>query len=427
MNTLRIVVLGSSYSSAAVFYYLEKLLTRTREPVDLLLIADKNYYCFEELLPQCLSDSCEIGAISQNFRDIGFIKAGVSYLEISVLDIDLNRKIIITPNGEISYQYLVLAPSYNLPDSDGNLFNLNTPLDVLKIKNNITKNLELAVVESNPEIKRKLLSVSIIGGNQKGIEVALSISDFTRSQIKKKYHELNESMFKVNVIEEHSVLLLSKDPFYNARFFYTVNKKKVTVLVNSKITEIEKDKIIINGEKEIPSGTIINCAMSRMPSLINKLPLKKDASGAANVDLYMKADSIEDVFAIGEFAKCIDLSDSTTKSLFVLNMEARLCANNVIAKINNNPLKPIKTNLLIDFHSLGCRDTLLVAQGLHFDGFIPWLFQRLFYICYMLQPCVKVRVFVNFIISLVGLNNQYLLTVQDKEKQKLKINKVKQY
>ena len=94
MANQKVVVIGSSYSALAVFYYLEKSLTKTREPIELLLISNKNHYFFKSLLYQCLCNDATLNDISQQFRNIGFLRPDVSYLETEVLSIDYNNKVV---------------------------------------------------------------------------------------------------------------------------------------------------------------------------------------------------------------------------------------------------------------------------------------------------------------------------------------------
>lgn len=418
MDTPKIVVIGNSYSSASVFYYLESFLPKARQPIDLLLISDKSFFYLNDLLSQYLCNSCTLGSLSSGFRDIVLLRAGVSYLQSKVQDIDFNAKLIKTPNGGINYDYLILAPSSNQDDfgalfNDDNSFQFKSLADVVKIKNHIFKSLQDAACESNPEMKKSSMTFSVIGAKERGVELVLSVSDFIYELLKKQFPELKRSLLKFNLIEEANSVSTNKDPFYNSRLFYNLNKKNVTLYLNSKVTRVEEGKITINNEKEIFSDTIIFSSLNKYSSLIRDLSLKKDSVMHGCTDLYLNADGFKNVFLIGESSRCLDLGEDIPLNISFFNKQAKICANNVLAKINNNPLKPLKFTLDIDFHSLGSKNSLVQVKGVSLDGPVVWFLHQLMYVWFQVGWKKKIKVFVNLFLVILGLADFELIDMYE--------------
>lgn len=431
MDSAKIVVVGSSYSSAAVFYYLEKYLTKTRQPVDLLLISEKNNFFFYDLLPMLLSDSCDLSDISQDFRSLVFIRPGVSHLKSSILNIDFNQNVIKTSKGGFNYDYLVLAPENDLCSLNQNIedynnieiFKFSSPIDILKFKNHILKNIQVATSENNLETKKSLLTFSILGGKSFGVELACSISDSVRDLLKKRFPEINPSFLKINLVEEGNTIIESEDPFYKTNLFYNLNKKAITLHLNSKVTNISKEKIEINGESEIPAGTIIYGTRNKNSSLIEKLPLKKDGSGYACVDLYMKADGLDNVFVIGNSSKCLDMTDDRPETVVLHNEQAKICATNIFAKINNNLLKALKPVINMQFLSLGRKDSLVIINNLHLNGFLPWVFHREVFALFLLGWKKKLRAFLGIFLDIFCLREYFFIDISELNEIKDKIKR----
>lgn len=405
MQSSKVVVIGDSYSSCSVFYYLEKYLTKTREPVDLLLISENGDYCLNELLPQYLTNSCDLSDISQEFRKVGFLKPGVGFLKTRVSNIDLNLKKIETSEGEIDYKYLVLALKKDLT--------CPSPLEIFELKKKIMRCLE----------SKEILTFSIIGANKAGVELALSLSDYLNDLLKTQFTELKKSLLKINLIEEKNYIGREKDPFYNSCLFYNLNKKGITTYTNSIVTKTGNNKIQINNSTEISSRTIIFLTPGKSSSLIIDLPLKKDESGSALVDLYLKAEGFDDVFVIGETSKCIDLSEDLVQTILLLKKQAKICAANVIAKINNNPLKPMKNDILINFMFLGSRSSLVEVKGFYFNDFLGWLFHRLVYVYCFLGWKKKVKAFISLILDVFKLKDYSPLDLHELSKEKVVVKK----
>ena len=380
MPTPKVVVIGNSYSAACVFIQLEHLLTKTREPLDLVLVSNRSYYYINDLIPQYLTNSLMLTDFAENFRDIGALRPGVSYLESDILNIDFNAKSIITPCGNIEYKYLILAPGANYNNcteftSSNNVLSVLTPYDVIKLQRHILNNLEKAVYENDTEKKKKLMSFAVLGADKQGVETACAVFDFANELISHKYLELNKSFLSVHLVDEKNVLCPAKNPFYSSRLLYNLNKKGIVLYANSSVTDIKDDKIIVNSGKEILAKTII-VSGKKSSSLVNLLTASNQPF-LPNVDLSLKLEAFENVYMIGEFARCLDFNEGVLQSCLFLREQAVACANNVYSKINDIPEKPLRLNLNIDFMSLGKRNSMFEFKNIFFDGFFAWFFQRI--------------------------------------------------
>ena len=428
MESPKIVIVGSSYSSAAVFYYLQDYLAKSRQPFDILLISEKNCYFFKSFYSQLVSSNCDLSDVGQEFRQVGLLRAGVSYLETKISDINLESNLIKTQKGEIPYTYLVLACENDLNSSeflvkDSNCFEVNTVIDVLKVKIHILKSLETAASKCNDETKKMLMTFSIIGAQKEGIEIAFSIYDFVSELLKKQFPELKKSLLTINLIEKNNVISISKDPIFNSHIFYNLNKKRIKLYSNSSVINIEKNRIEINNNSEISSGTIIFSGRNKSSSLLNSLQLQKDALSKAYVDLYSQAQGMDNIFLIGECSKCLDLGEDLIQNDLLFKEQAKICAYNVFAKINNNPLKPLKNNIEIDYISLGSRSSLMGIKGVSFDGFLAWFFHRIIYIWCFLGFKKKITTFISLLLNVLQLRENILFNVLEQKKEKQLVKK----
>lgn len=418
----KVVIIGNDYSSAVVFYSLQAYLLKSRQPFDVLLVSDSSYYYFNSLLGQLLLGACDLNDLCQEFRKVGLLRPGISCLEAKVKNIDFNKNIVKTSKNTIHYDYLVLAPVYDLQESElinnNQTFTISFPEDIINIRNHLLRRLETASCETSTLKKKELLTISIIGADKSGIEVAFSIYDYMTTLIKKQFPEINKNLLQINLIDEKSVISNNEDPFYNNLLFSNLNKKGIKLFTGSKLTSIESDKVVVNvnDERELISGTIISLNGlngRKSSSLITLLNLEGTDSAIIPVDIYSQIKGIQNVFVIGECTKCLDLREDLHQTDFYYKEQAKICAYNVLSKINNNPLKPLQYNKSLDFLSLGARSAIAGVKGFYFDGFLGWLFYRLIYIWCFLGIRKKIITLISLLLDILDLKENALFPTRD--------------
>ena len=293
MQSKKIVIVGNSYSSATVFSFLQNHISKSRQPFDLILISDRKYYYFSNLLPDLLKGEVSISEMTELFRSIGCIRPGISFIKAKVLEIDFQGKTIETTKGSIGYDYLVLSPdndedSFSLQPKRSNFFKFQTPEDVIKIQNHINNVLEDASIGKNVDIKRMLLTFSIIGAKEKGVELALSISDYLTSLLSRNYPEIKNSFAAINLIDSEKSLGVEQSSFYNNYLFYDLNKKNVKIRLGLKVNEITENKIMFENGEEIASSTIIFSGRCKSSSLFKSLGVEVDDISKFENDIKLK-------------------------------------------------------------------------------------------------------------------------------------------
>lgn len=420
MPTPKIVVIGSTYSSALVFSQLEGCLSQTREPLDLLLISQKNHYFFNSLIPQFLAGSCELSSITESNRELKHLRPGLSYLEADILDVNFENKIILTSKGEVEYKHLVLAPEadeheYVLTSQSENVFKIENPANVVSLKKRIVSLFEEASKESDPEKKKNMLSFYILGSKEKDIELAFSLSDFLRSLIRTQFTDIKKSFISVEIVEEKSAVDALREPYFNSYLFYNLTKKGIKIHTDAKVIDVDSGQIKI-GDKEVFGSTLIISPKSSHSSLLKKLALEKDEKSKAYVDLYLRAQGKENVFVIGESSKCLDINENFEKSNLFFKQQSDVCFANILSSINSNPLKPLKINFEINFLSLGSRNAIVEVKNFCFYGVLPWLLYRMLYIWYFVNWKKKLRASVNLFLNIVALNDREPINLFDDKK-----------
>ncbi len=147
---------------------------------------------FQPLLYQVATATLSNNDIAYPLRGIFRKQSNLSFLFAEVQKLDLQKKIICTNQGEITYDYLILSPgsetNYFGNDSLArNSFGLKDLQDARRIRQHILLQFEKASRENDAEIRSALLRFVIAGGGPSGVEMAGAISELCRLVLKKDF------------------------------------------------------------------------------------------------------------------------------------------------------------------------------------------------------------------------------------------------
>ena len=135
--------------------------------------------------------------------------------------------------------------------------------DAREIRNKVLENLEFACLPTTSDAeRRRLLSFVISGGGPTGVEFAAELFDMLNEDLLHSFPKILRNEISVHVIQSRGHILNTYDEalskYAEARFAHD----QVEVLTNSRVKEVQPDKIIFTqkdeaGEtvtKELPMG-----------------------------------------------------------------------------------------------------------------------------------------------------------------------------
>lgn len=98
-----VVIVGGGFAG------LNAAISLSKSPLNITLIDKRNFHLFQPLLYQVASGALSPADISFPLRAIFKNKKNVRIFQQNVIDIDVERNIVISENTEFNYDYLILA------------------------------------------------------------------------------------------------------------------------------------------------------------------------------------------------------------------------------------------------------------------------------------------------------------------------------
>ena len=212
-----IVIVGAGFAGMTFALNLKNL----NPSLPILVVDSETNFIFKPLMYEILSKEIRSWEATPKFANI-FSDAGITFLRNCLTKISFKENILeFSDELKLSYQYLVLCTG-SIPNSfltegaDENCYFFNDFHDLNKLRSFLKKSQKTA-------LQKKLF---IVGGGPSGIELACKIKD------------IFEDQFEINVIEKSNEILNRNKIFNREQAEKALEKRKINVLLNSKVKEI---------------------------------------------------------------------------------------------------------------------------------------------------------------------------------------------
>lgn len=319
----RLVILGCGWGSVAL------LKSINPDNYHITVISPTNYFLYTPLLPSATVGTLEVRSLIEPIRRITRASKG-HFLKASAVDVDFSAKLVEVsqelPNGErsnfyVPYDKLVIGIGSNSRTHGVEglehvhfLKNIN---DARKIRSSVIENFERACLPTTTDEERKrLLSFVICGGGPTGVEFAAELYDMLNEDLTTRYPRILRNEVSVHIVQSRSHILNTYDEALSEYAERRFARSQIDVQTNSRVSRIEKDKVLFTQKnpetgatigKEIPFGMCLwstGVAQTDFAEKIaNSLEVQQNRH-ALETDPYLRllGTPLGDVYAIGDCA-----------------------------------------------------------------------------------------------------------------------------
>lgn len=309
----RVIVVGAGYAGVCAITSMAKRLKKEfeRRDVEMLLIEPNNFQ-------QTLSEFDLIAATSRS-RNADFCKLFYSQLFGRVpwgalkkvtqraTCIDPVAKTVTVEDGS-TYEYwkLILATGAEpyLPPIEG-LKEFAIPiwsmLNIYTLHDKIGEKFELARYEPDPRIRKELLTFTVIGGGDTGVEI---IGTFGKQLPKLcKLYGIDPSEMTLRLIEGREEILSHLDPWLREKALdYMQRKLGIEVITGRPVERMEYHKIYLDG-KPIDSAVTVWAGGVKASSTASCWGLPVGTQNRIVGTEELKVAGHDDIYVIGDLAQ----------------------------------------------------------------------------------------------------------------------------
>src|SRR4051812_11206126 len=184
------------------------------EPVRVTVVDRTNYHLFQPLLYQVATAALSPADIAAPIRTILANCKNVTVILAEVQSVDVDQKKVRMVDGEIDYDYLILATGarhsyFGHPEWEKLAPGLKSLEDALEIRRRILMAYEYAEKISDPAAQRAAMTFVIVGGGPTGVEMAGAISEIARYTLAKDFRHIDPSRSRIVLVEGEPRVLAS--------------------------------------------------------------------------------------------------------------------------------------------------------------------------------------------------------------------------
>ena len=277
-----------------------------RAPVRVTLLDRRNHHLFQPLLYQVATAALNPSDIAYPIRAILRRQKNVQVLLAEALRIDVDDKRIVLDNGEMSYDYLIVATGVTHSYFGNDQWAEHAPglksvEDALDIRRRVYLAYEAAERESDPARQREWLSFAVVGGGPTGVELAGALAEIGKHTLAQDFRAIDPTRVRVLLCEGCDRVLPSYSEELSEKARAQLQRSGVEVRTEAYVSAIDERGIEI-GDERVPARTVLWAAGVQASPLARTLGVPLDRAGRVLVGEDLTIPGHPDVFVIGDLA-----------------------------------------------------------------------------------------------------------------------------
>jgi NADH dehydrogenase len=270
------------------------------------LLDRRNHHVFQPLLYQVATAGLSAPDVAAPLRSIVRRHRNVTVLLAEVARIDAGARKLVLADGEIGYDYLILATGathsyFGHGDWERYAPGLKSLEDALEIRRRVLLAFERAEREPDPARRSGWLTFVVVGGGPTGVELAGTLVEIARYTLRREFRQVDPSEARVILIEGVDRVLPPYPPDLSAKAQAQLERLGVEVRTRSMVTGVDAEGVSLGAER-LHARTVLWAAGVSASPLGASLGAAVDRAGRVRVEKQLSVPGHPEVFVAGDLA-----------------------------------------------------------------------------------------------------------------------------
>jgi NADH dehydrogenase, FAD-containing subunit len=362
----KVVILGAGYGGLMTVTRLQKMVSVNE--ADITLVNKHDYHYETTWLHEASAGTLHHDRCRYPIKDV-IDTNKVNFVQDSVKLIKTDEKKVILENGELNYDYLVVAlgahpETFGIQGLKEYAFTISNINSARQIREHIEY--QFATYNTEEEKDDTRLTIVVGGAGFTGIEFLGELANRVPELCRE--YDIDPKKVRIICVEAAPTALPGFDPELVEYAVNQLQRKGVEFRIGTAIKECTEQGIIVGKDdqtEEIKAGTVIWAAGVRGNSVIEESGFEA-MRGRVKVEKDLRAPGHDDVFIIGDCSLIIneEINRPYPPTAQIAMQQGEVCARNLAALIRGKKeLEPFKPDIKGTVASLGEDDAVGIALG----------------------------------------------------------------
>jgi NADH dehydrogenase len=404
MQKTRVLILGAGFGG--VYSALE--FERRRDPdFEVTMINQENFFLFTPMLHEVAASDLDLTHIVNPVRKM---LRHVNFINGEAQRINLGEHTVTVTHGfdrhehVLEFDHLVLGLGsvtnfYKIPGLAEGAFTMKSLGDAIDLRNTLIAHLEEAGTECASHQRGPLLTFVVAGGGFAGVETVGSVLDFLHDALP-YYPMLARDQIRVVLVHSGDFILPELGEPLGRYASRKLVERGVQLYANTKVTAVAPGEVQLSDGASIKTFTLVWTAGTSPHPLLAHVDVPKER-GRIKVNANMEVEGFQGVWALGDCALIPDPAGGCyPPTAQHASREGKILAQNIVAAVRRQPLKPFRFKTLGLLASIGQRTGVARILGVNFSGFVAWWLWRTIYLSKLPRMEKKLRVVLDWTLDL---------------------------
>jgi len=339
MKRAKIVVLGAGYGGLMTVTRLQKQLGNNE--ADIVLVNKNDYHYETTWLHEASAGTLHHDRVRYDIKDV-IDRSKVDFVQATALKVDHQAKKVILDNGELDYDYLVVAlggasETFGIQGLDKYAFSIVNVNAARQIREHIEY--QFATYRAEEVKNPNRLTIVVGGAGFTGIEFLGELGNRIPELCKE--YDIDQKLVRVICVEAAPSALPGFDPELVKYAMANLEKKGIEFMIGTAIKEATPEGIVVakgeNETEEIKAETVIWAAGVRGNPIIEASEFE-NMRGRVKVDPDLRAPGLSDVFVIGDCSLVIneEINRPFPPTAQIAMQQGELVASNIARLVKGN-------------------------------------------------------------------------------------------
>ena len=368
----RVVIIGGGFGG------LEAAKKLIHEQVRLTVIDRTNYHLFQPLLYQVATAALSPADIASPIRAILSECENTEVIMAEVQSIDVNARKVKMIDGELDYDYLIVATGarhsyFGHPEWEKLAPGLKSLEDATEIRRRILMAFEYAEKISDEAARKAAMTFVIVGGGPTGVELAGAIAEIARHTLAKDFHHIDPSQARVVLVEGEPLVLAAYPDDLRRSAMKQLADLGVEVHTGIHATNLSEQGLQV-GNEFIPCRVKIWAAGNNASFVGHSLGVPTDKVGRVLVNNDLTIPNHREVQVIGDLANFSHQTGEPLPGVSPVAMQqGRHAARNILRMIEGEKPQRFWYFDKGSMATIGRNKAVADLKLVHLTGITAWL------------------------------------------------------